>query len=291
MRAIQRRAFTLVELLVVIGIIAVLIGILLPTLGRARAQANNLYCQSNLRVMGQAVAMYVDQNKGILPSALGGGDGTWPWGTALSRVLHMTDVSNNVVAADKVRSREIFLDKDGQDGNGGAIGAGNVVSQNMYSCHPVLMPNSLLTWPAGTPRAGQVRRPYKLGKVKASQETVLIMDGVQILRYTGAVDGNAVSDCFNLDANRLKNTAAPKTFLYLNYDPSVDLGQSVDGGVNRDVALDTAADPNLSQGNVRWRHLRNTSANFLFCDGHVAGLKYTSRFQTELTRRMVSVPF
>jgi prepilin-type N-terminal cleavage/methylation domain-containing protein/prepilin-type processing-associated H-X9-DG protein len=63
-----RRAFTLVELLVVIGIIAILIGILMPALTRAREAANKTKCLANLRTLGQAMVMYANTSKGWLPN-------------------------------------------------------------------------------------------------------------------------------------------------------------------------------------------------------------------------------
>jgi len=64
---LPRRAFTLVELLVVIGIIAVLISLLLPSLNRARENAKQVQCLSNMRQLGLAFTMYNGAYSGYFP--------------------------------------------------------------------------------------------------------------------------------------------------------------------------------------------------------------------------------
>ncbi len=62
-------AFTLVELLVVISVIALLMGILMPALGKARNVAKRVSCQSNLRQIGVAFRAYLDDNSDVMPPA------------------------------------------------------------------------------------------------------------------------------------------------------------------------------------------------------------------------------
>lgn len=76
---LRHRAFTLVELLVVIGLIAVLISMLLPALAKARGAARALVCQSNLRQLGIGLTTYAGNNRGYIMRSYYGYNDTWGW--------------------------------------------------------------------------------------------------------------------------------------------------------------------------------------------------------------------
>jgi prepilin-type N-terminal cleavage/methylation domain-containing protein/prepilin-type processing-associated H-X9-DG protein len=78
----KRAGFTLIELLVVIAIIAILAGLLLPGLSRAKSMAADAKCKSNLRQFSFALTMYVQENNGCYP---GGGDS---WEVSIARYLN-----------------------------------------------------------------------------------------------------------------------------------------------------------------------------------------------------------
>src|SRR6476660_6843321 len=72
----RRKGFTLVELLVVIGIIALLISILLPALNKARKASRTASCLSNCRQLAMAEIQYVNDNKGKFSPYFNGSKGT-----------------------------------------------------------------------------------------------------------------------------------------------------------------------------------------------------------------------
>lgn len=130
---IRQRAFTLVELLVVIGIIAVLVSILLPALNRARRQANTVQCASNMRQIALALLTYTNDNHGVLIPAEIASSVPFPYGFFWSSEL----VRQKYIAAPPM----VFNGTTANPPAGGSMG--------VFQCPEAWAPTDYIPSPAG----------------------------------------------------------------------------------------------------------------------------------------------
>jgi prepilin-type N-terminal cleavage/methylation domain-containing protein/prepilin-type processing-associated H-X9-DG protein len=292
------RGFTLVELLVVIGIIALLIAMLLPALNKARAQAKTTACLSNLRSIGQGIAIYVANNKGTLPYGYWDGIQTpsqtantvftgFPalnnasdWTTLImSNVYHKGGGTYSTLPPSQTSADvlNMFVCPSATDYQNGAPN-NRLFPLLHYSCHPRLMPNlydkdlSL----ASTP----LLVPYKIAHVKRSGEVILIFDGNQIFSQR---NGSCLPYGNGIDENGLYTG----NFTQFGHTWNWLLSDGMTGSLDAAVFTINADRTNLGSqaADMRWRHGRNDTCNFLYVDGHADGLRLKQNVNADLKLR------
>jgi len=264
MRRIKKAgAFTLVELLVVIGIIALLISILMPALGRARMSAQLLSCQSNMRQIYNAIAIYAANNGGLMPissmkASDGGYDATnhpeYGQGTNAIIFIELTKVlGKRDFDAKKDKLNSIFTCTEALDPSSGITWAPNLVRTVKFNPRGFPGADQLASYPDEYPAR-------KLSSVRKNAEKIAFWDGPQIPTWNMCPEPLSIF-CDNWRWNWGHWYADPAKESY--DDSRMDL--PLDSGPNKDDGWWICA--------VRYRHMKNTVTPVAFFDGHVESRK------------------
>jgi prepilin-type N-terminal cleavage/methylation domain-containing protein/prepilin-type processing-associated H-X9-DG protein len=266
-RSPKTRGFTLIELLVVVAIIALLIAILLPSLGRAKDQAKMTTCRANLHSIGQLLFMYSNSF-----SSLPFGDYQTATGATSTRwyllVQNMADSSAGTswndayttnAAASKIRKMFVCP----QVGDGGALVTGNQINICQYGCHPSLMPDyHVYTTYLNNPNP----QPFKIERIGKTDlalafDLSLVPSGSVLKPVYDDATANDIDNgaIFSGGATPFTNTTTPLS--------SVDM-TPFQGSASL-CNTDSAVNSTVNSANVRFRHISDTKSNVLMVDGHV----------------------
>ena len=300
----RKSAFTLVELLVVIGIIALLISILLPALNKVRQQANLVDCKSRLRQMGQALSIYVVDSKGLMPWGVinrnltgdtapfnatpNDQESIWWWYYTLGQVMDRKLVSSDGLVHSLPK---VFSDRDTVESGGGVARYVNHFVANIRVFASNKDGDSAPEYFQNAPAAyiGKQVHQRKISTIRP-QGTFLIWDSSQIAENSSKWDlpGDAYGVSVELDQNEwtyghcfcLNVPDNPG----VNYDRPIlpgDVGYYGQSAVacrtlqikfNRDQQSAFYDSPNAIdpwKNQLRFRHMNNTVLNALCVDGHV----------------------
>lgn len=271
------KAFTLVELLVVIGIIALLISILLPSLTRARSSAQLLACQSNFRQVYQAILFYSNENKGLLPlaSVSKGWDTGNPANAEFAADTSGTNAYTFIVLNKYLgstikdlntnRLSPVFTCTEALDSSNGTIWNANSIRTVK------LNPRAFPGYDAINQNMGFAPVEYpqrKLGSIKDSSGKVAFWDGPQLPNWNLTTEPEAIfTEGWRWNWGHMVSDPATNS-----YDQGrLDNPTAIDCGQNKDDGWWVCS--------VRYRHMRSaqspqgSTTPVAFFDGHVESRK------------------